>query len=210
MLNWSQTTIAHKTVSWQFRNVKASFTPHCRSLLGFAFKSLDFMKTSTALAFIDFCETFVMDDHTTVITKAIYIDIPSHLICWLTVFLTKRLQAVCYRDPTAPCSHSPQGCPKIYERGLCVFSFLLLMHCLIPLITEKKWITQEYCPTIDNRPSDDMPLQNILDRFHSWTQLWNHRKHQQNGDNEFPYIHQCHPTTGSAKQASSSANRWIH
>ncbi|MPC67462.1 hypothetical protein E2C01_061639 [Portunus trituberculatus] len=75
----------------QFGNIKSSFTTHCLvDLLDYIYKNLGKRKTSVTLTFIGFQKAFDFVHHTTIITKAINLQLHPSLVSWLSDFLSHK------------------------------------------------------------------------------------------------------------------------
>ncbi len=158
----------------QFGNMKATSTSHYLvSFLNFLHIHLDQRKTSLAVAFVDFRKAFDLVDHSTVINKAIKLGLPPYLVSWLTDFLIQRTQVVRFKGEVSKPQFLSCGVPQGTKIG--PLTFLILINDALS-DTPNRWKYVDDCTVgipVDNITPDYTPLQDILDRLHTWTTVNN-------------------------------------
>ncbi|XP_050689977.1 RNA-binding protein 12-like [Eriocheir sinensis] len=154
----------------QFGNIKSSTTTHCRvDLLDYIYRNIEKRKTSVPLTFVDFRKAFHLVHHTTVITKAINLQLYPSLVSWLSNFLSHRSQVVRHQGATSPPQHLTCGVPKGTRMGSLCF-VMLINDAMTDTSARWKYVDNTtLAATINNDNPDYSHLQLLHDRLHTWT-----------------------------------------
>lgn len=170
VFEWAYSKINNVIDPQQFGNVKTSSTSHYLiSFLDFLYQNLEQCKTSLVVVFIDFKKALGLVDHTTIITKAIRLGLPSSLVAWLADFLTGRCQSVRYKGCVSAVRNLSYGVPQGTKMGpLC---FLILINDAL-VNTPHRWKYVDDCTVgvpVMNTELNYTELKDTLDRLHTWT-----------------------------------------
>ncbi|MPC43980.1 hypothetical protein E2C01_037640 [Portunus trituberculatus] len=92
-----------------FGNIKSFSSTHCLiDLLNYVYRNLEKRKTSVALAFVNFQKAFDLFHHTTVIAKAINLQVHPILVSWFSDILSHS-QVVRHQGATCPLQYITCG-----------------------------------------------------------------------------------------------------
>ena len=170
IFKWAYSHLAPLMDQQQLGNIKSSSTTHCLiDLLDYVYRNLEKRKTSVALAFVDFRKAFDLVHHTTVITKAITLQLPPGLVSWLSDFLSHRSQVVRHQGATSPPQYLTCGVPQGTRMGPLCF-LMLINDAMTDTSARWKYVDDTtLATTVDNTNPDYSQLQLLLDHLHTWT-----------------------------------------